>query len=161
MAWGSLIHALLEHAMRGPHRERAHLERVANWLTLGNPELRRVVPEALDTVTAVMEAEFWERAMAAENPMVEVPLAVRLEAHSGPPRILYGVVDLTFETPDGRSLIDYKTDHADTAALALRYREQVQHYVQQWHRLDERPTVFAGLYSVFNQQLSENLVNDR
>ena len=47
MAWGSLIHFLLEHAMRGPHRDRAHLERLAGWFAFDTPDLRRVIPEAL------------------------------------------------------------------------------------------------------------------
>jgi hypothetical protein len=56
MAWGSLIHFLLEHAMRGPRRDREHLERLATWFAFDRPELRRVIPEALDTVARVMAA---------------------------------------------------------------------------------------------------------
>lgn len=51
---GALIHALLENAMRGPVRERVHLQRLANSLTVDNADLRRVVPEALDTVSGSM-----------------------------------------------------------------------------------------------------------
>jgi hypothetical protein len=76
MAWGSLIHFLLEHAMRGPQRDRARLERMANWFAFDKPELRRGIPEGLDTVERVMTAEFWQQAMAAEERAVEVPFAV-------------------------------------------------------------------------------------
>src|SRR5882724_983818 len=67
MAWGSLIHFLLEHAMRGPQPDRAHLERMATWFAFDKMELRRVIPEALDTVERVMAAEFWQQAQASEE----------------------------------------------------------------------------------------------
>ena len=110
MAWGSLIHFLLEHAMRGPQRDRAHLERLATWFAFDKPELRRVIPEALDTVERVMAAEFWQAAQAAEERAVEVPFAVRVGEAGAPPRLLHGVIDLAFKTAAGWTLIDYKTD---------------------------------------------------
>jgi hypothetical protein len=99
MAWGSLIHFLLEHAMRGPQRDRAHLERLATWFAFDKTELRGVIPEALDTVERVMAAEFWQEAQSADERAVEVPFAVRVATAGAPPKLLHGVIDLAFKTP--------------------------------------------------------------
>jgi ATP-dependent helicase/nuclease subunit A len=158
MAWGRLVHALLEHAGRGPRRDRAHLERVARWLTVEDPELRRVVPDALDTVERVMASDLWQRALAAEELLVEVPFAVRLDGDAdGPPRVLHGVIDLAFRGPAGWELVDYKTDQADVATLAARYGEQVRQYAAQWAALTGGPVAHGSIYAVREQCLSQNL----
>jgi ATP-dependent helicase/nuclease subunit A len=157
MAWGRLVHALLEHAGRGPRRDRAHLERVARWLTVEDAELRRVVPDALDTVERVMASDLWQRVLAAEELLVEVPFAVRLAGDDGVPRVLHGVIDLAFRGPDGWELVDYKTDQSNVATLAVRYGEQVRRYAAQWAALAEAPVAHAGVYGVREQRLSEDL----
>jgi ATP-dependent helicase/nuclease subunit A len=151
MAWGSLIHFLLEHAMRGPRRDRAHLERLATWFAFDKPELRRVIPEALDTVERVMAAAFWQEAMAAAERAVEVPFAVRVEAAGAVPRLLHGVIDLAFKTADGWTLIDYKTDQlaAGIEALAARYTPQIRAYAAHWSA-QLGTTTRAGLHFVRN-----------
>ncbi len=147
--WGSLIHFLLEHAMRAGLRDRAHLERLAAWYALETPELGPVIPEALDTVERVMAAEFWRRALAAEERHVEVPFAARVETAGAPPRLLHGVIDLAFRTPAGWELIDYKTDQVpgNTSSLVARYRPQVLAYARQWSAMVGAP-VRAGLHFV-------------
>ena len=50
MAWVSLIHGLLEHAMRHREATREDLTRLAMWLTFEQPELRPVIEEAVRTV---------------------------------------------------------------------------------------------------------------
>jgi ATP-dependent helicase/nuclease subunit A len=157
MAWGTLVHALLENAMRGPHRDRRHLERLANWLTVDKPALRRVVPEALDTVERVMASELWRRAQAATECLAEVPFAVKSDGDSSP-RVLYGVIDLAFSTAGGWHIVDYKTDQAGLAALTERYAEQVRAYVGPWARLVNERIVYAGLFAVRADSLSDNLV---
>ena len=144
MAWGSLIHFLLEHAMRGPQRDRAHLERLATWFAFDKSELRRVIPEALDTVERVMAAAFWQEAMAAAERAVEVPFAVRVEAAGAVPRLLHGVIDLVFKTADGWTLIDYKTDQ-----LAAHYAPQIRAYAEHWSAQLNTPTR-AGLHFIRN-----------
>jgi ATP-dependent helicase/nuclease subunit A len=155
VAWGTLVHGLLEAAMRGPHRDRAHLERVARWLTMDNAELRRVVPEALDTVERVMASEFWQRAIEAEERQVEMPCAVRIDG-----RVLFGVMDLAFRDAAGWHVIDYKTDQATMRQLVERYGEQVAAYADVLARLARSPVAFAGLYSV-REQLSDDLNTTR
>ncbi len=141
MAWGSLIHFLLEHALPGP-RDRAHLERLANWFAFDTPELQRVIPEALDTVERVMAADFWREALEAEERAVEVPFAVSVPAPDGPPRLLHGVVDLAYRTASGWTLIDYKTDQltAGLEALVARYAPQIQAYAEHWQARQGAPT---------------------
>ncbi|HME98069.1 MAG TPA: UvrD-helicase domain-containing protein [Methylomirabilota bacterium] len=149
MAWGSLIHFLLEHAMRGPHRDRAHLERLANWFAFDTPDLRRVIPEALDTVERVMSADFWREATAAAEHAVEVPFAVRVDDGDAAPRLLHGVIDLAFATAEGWTVIDYKTDQlgAGVEVLVARYAPQIRAYADHWSERTGRP-VRAGLHFV-------------
>ena len=149
MAWGSLIHFLLEHAMRGPHHDRAHLERLATWFAFDKPELRRVIPEALDTVAGVMTAEFWQQALAAEERAVEVPFAVRVEEAGTVPHLLHGVIDLAFKTAAGWTLVDYKTDQlgAGIDALAARYAPQIRAYADHWSAQVNIPAR-AGLHFI-------------
>ena len=64
-AWGTLIHGLLEHAMRHKAATRDDLRRLAMWLTVEEPQLRPVIDEALDTVERTARAEFWQLAQGA------------------------------------------------------------------------------------------------
>jgi ATP-dependent helicase/nuclease subunit A len=151
MAWGSLIHFLLEHAMRGPRRDRAHLERLATWFAFDKTELRRVIPEALDTVERVMAADFWQEAQAAEERAVEVPFAARMGDPGALPRLLHGVIDLAFRTAPGWTLIDYKTDQLGEGVdqLAARYAPQIRAYADHWSAQLNIPTR-AGLHFIRN-----------
>ena len=151
MAWGSLIHFLLEHAMRGPSRDRAHLARLATWFAFDKPELRRVIPDALDTVERVMAAEFWQEAQAADERAVEVPFAVRVEEAGAPSRLLHGVIDLAFKTGAGWTLIDYKTDQlaAGVDQLVARYAPQIRAYADHWSA-HLGVTTRAGLHFIRN-----------
>jgi ATP-dependent helicase/nuclease subunit A len=158
MAWGNLVHALLEHAVRGPRRDRAHLERLARWFTLVQPELHAVIPEALDTVERVMTSDLWQRAMAAEKRLVEVPFAVKVSGDDGLPRILHGVIDLAFRTADGWELVDYKTDQVDLATLVDLYGDQVRQYANHWRAITGTPVAYAGLYSVREGERTRNLM---
>ncbi len=157
MAWGTLVHRLLECAARDPQRDRAHLERIARWLTMEQPELDAVIPDALDAVGRVMGSELWERALAAEERLVEVPFAVKVPGNGSPPSILHGIIDLAFRTADGWELVDYKTDQVDLATLVDLYGDQVRQYAKHWAELTGAPVKFAGLYSIRGGQCTRNL----
>jgi ATP-dependent helicase/nuclease subunit A len=152
LAWGTLVHGLLEHAARDPRRDREHLSRIAYWLTFDNPELRRVVPEALDTVERVLASELWEQARAALELDAEIPFAARVDS-----TVLHGVIDLAFRTSEGWSLIDYKTDQADLATLTARHATQVRQYATHWTALTGSRVAYAGLYSIRQASASEDL----
>ena len=113
-AWGSLIHGLLEHAMRHPAATREDLRRLAMWLTVEEPQLRTVLDKALDTVATVARADFWQAAQAGEH-SAEAPFVI---ADAGG-RLTNGVIDLLFRSDLGWQLIDYKTDvDLDASAYA-------------------------------------------
>src|SRR6185369_10524811 len=96
LAWGSLIHGLLEHAMRHTSATREDLRRLAMWLTVEEPQLRTVLDEAIDTVERAARAEFWQLAQVRER-SVETPFFV-LEPGR---RLTNGVIDLLFASDDG------------------------------------------------------------
>jgi ATP-dependent helicase/nuclease subunit A len=106
MAWGTLIHGLLEHAMRHKDTTREDLRRLAMWLTVEEPQLRSVIDNALDTVERAEDADFWQVAQNHTR-SVESPFFV---SESG--RVTNGVIDLMFERDEGWQLVDYKTDLA-------------------------------------------------
>ena len=119
MAWGTLIHGLLEHAMRHPGSTREDLRRLAMWLTVEEAQLRGVIDVAIDTVERVAKGEFWGEAQRGEH-SEEVPFAV---TRSG--ALTNGVIDLLFESPDGWQVRDYKTDLTLEPAA---YEEQLKTY---------------------------------
>ena len=138
-AWGTLVHGLLEHAMRHKAATREDLRRLAMWLTVEEPELRVVIDEALDTVGAVAVADFWKEARAASECYEEAPFGVR--ADDGPlPKVLSGTIDLIYRLGPGWQLIDYKTD-ADGMLVDLRarYAEQIAAYERAWQQFGGAP----------------------
>jgi ATP-dependent helicase/nuclease subunit A len=107
MAWGSLIHGLLEHAMRHHGATRDDLRRLATWLTVEEPQLRASIDDAIETVLRVARAEFWQEAKAGEH-SEETPFMVRYEGDA----LTNGVIDLLFNSDKGWRVRDYKTDVA-------------------------------------------------
>ena len=122
MAWGTLIHGLLEHAMRHPQSTREDLRRLAMWLTVEEPQLRDVLDLAIDTVVAAAGAEFWREAKASEH-SEETPFAFR-DAQ----RLTMGVMDLIHRRGQGWHIVDYKTDADGGAAKASAYEAQTAVY---------------------------------
>lgn len=151
--WGKLVHGLLEYALRG-WRDRERLSHLATWLTVGQPELRAVVPLALDTVERVMASEIWRRAMRAAERYTEVPFAVRMDGEDGVPLVLQGVIDLVYRTLEGWEVVDYKTDDPEgrLEALVEAYAPQVTAYAREWGRLTGQP-VRAGLFFVRSDEV--------
>ena len=91
MAWGTLIHGLLEHAMRQQDATADDLRRLGMWLTVEEPELRAVLDLAVTTVLQVSKADFWTEAKKSEH-SVETPFAFAAR----PGAMLTGVIDLLF-----------------------------------------------------------------
>ena len=120
LAWGTLIHGLLEHAMRHKDATTADLRRLAMWLTVEEPHLRAVIDDAIETVQRVAQAEFWKEAQAGEH-SEETPFAV-LESSNA---LSSGVIDLMFDSADGWRVRDYKTD---TTLTPNAYERQLETY---------------------------------
>ncbi len=135
MAWGTLVHGLLEHAMRHSVATRDDLRRLAMWLTVEEPQLRMVIDQAIDTVQSVAGAAFWQQALASAERHEEAPFAV-CDRTGAVPTITNGTIDLVFQTTGGWRLIDYKTD-VDGAPgnLQAKYDEQIRAYVAGWERV--------------------------
>jgi ATP-dependent helicase/nuclease subunit A len=129
-AWGSLIHGLLEHAMRHPAATRDDLRRLAMWLTVEEPHLRSVLDQALDTVETAARADFWQAAQAGKN-SAEAPFAVVESGRT----LTSGVIDLLYWSAPGWQIVDYKTDVDLDAAMYDRqlqvYRSALKHMGQE------------------------------
>lgn len=121
-AWGTLIHGLLEHAMRHKNATYSDLYRLAMWLTVEEPQLRTVLDEAVSTVLEVSTAKFWEDAMQGEH-SEEIPFTYG----TGDNQIVSGVVDLMYKGPAAWQIIDYKTD-LDVAEASASYAHQIKMY---------------------------------
>ncbi len=153
VAWGSLIHGLLEHAMRHPAATRTDLERLARWLTVETSDLRPFIPEALDLVAAVSQAPFWSDARAGGEVHVEVPCAIGVDATSSPaavPTVLRGTIDLVYRASDGWRIIDYKTDRdaSDASALLDRHGAQVAQYRLMWEQATGTTVESTALFAL-------------
>ena len=66
----------------------------------------------------------------------------------GTPRVLHGVIDLAFRTPDGWELVDYKTDQARAERLVEQYRDQLDAYATHWERRSGQAVATTALYAV-------------
>ena len=149
-SWGTVIHELLETAMKSPGADTLGLARAAleeEELDPGRAE------EAVETVQSVMRSEIWRRALAAKRRMTEVPFERLLgggEAAPGAsPTLLRGVIDLVFEEPSGWVIVDYKTDAAakkDLTALVEHYRPQLDMYRRSWESMTREKVSETGLF---------------
>jgi ATP-dependent helicase/nuclease subunit A len=158
-SWGTVIHVLLETAMREPAADLADLARSA----LEEQELpAALAPQALATVAAVRASALWGRAVASGGPLVEVPFVAclapgdpALPEPSAVPVLVHGVVDLAFPGPDGWVLADWKTDAGAAArrdALVERYRGQLALYAEAWRRIAGEPVAEQGIFFVATRE---------
>ena len=122
MAWGTLIHGLLEHAMRHTSATRDDLRRLAMWLTVEEPQLRTLLELALDTVVNVAGREFWSAAQATEH-FEESPFTASLGN-----TLMAGVVDLLHRGTSGWCVTDYKTDADGLIGNNEGYQIQLRKY---------------------------------
>jgi ATP-dependent helicase/nuclease subunit A len=142
-AWGTLIHGLLEHAMRNKSATQDDLRRLAMWLTIEQPALRTVIDEALDTVRTVSDVEFWKEARASTECQEETPFGMRVEGGTVQ-RLLTGTIDLVYRTGDTWHLLDYKTDtQASETDLHAKYGTQIDAYEKAWSRIVEAKVTTA------------------
>jgi ATP-dependent helicase/nuclease subunit A len=163
MAWGKIIHALLELAARGA-RGGALRSAVETALRGEDAPLRwhhdpERVQQAVETVERVIASDTWRRAQAADRMLVEAPFAVAWStaeyraliasvrgpgaAQIGAPvEIIEGVVDLAFLERGAWTLVDYKTDqegrNMDPDRRAV-YQAQLDMYAACWTRVTGEP----------------------
>ena len=121
-AWGTLIHGLLEHAMRHKAWTYSDLYRLAMWLSMEEPDLRSVLEQAVRTVLEVSKAEIWQKAEQSEH-SVETPFTYAADKN----QLITGVIDLMFKQLQSWHILDYKTD-LDVADQSASYAEQLKMY---------------------------------
>ncbi len=123
-AWGTLIHGLLEHAMRQKTFTEDDLRRLGSWLTVDEPQLRPMLGLAVKTVLHVAKSDIWNMAKKTDR-SVETPFAFA----ENPNAILTGVIDLLFGHEGHWQIIDYKTDFDSPKQIAS-YQAQLKMYEQ-------------------------------
>ena len=139
-AWGTLVHGLLEHAMRHRAATRDDLRRLAMWLTIDEPQLRKVLDQAIDWALDVVTSDELTAARAATECHEEVPFAVRNDDEAIP-TVVSGAIDLAYLKGDEWEVVDYKTDaDAKNADLQARHRAQLDAYERAWSQVSGRKT---------------------
>jgi len=158
--WGTVIHFLLETALREPGCDLAGEARAA-LEEQGLPTSR--ASAALAVVAAVQASEIWRRAAVAGRLLVEVPFEICLQpgdpllliegAEPGAgavPVLVRGVIDLAFHEPAGWVIVDWKTDAvrtpAELAGRTRHYARQVRLYADIWTRITGEQVVERGLF---------------
>ena len=147
--WGSVIHILLETAMRSPE---ANLQRLAATALTEYGLVPSLLDTVVQTVQNVMNSPIWQRAAASKHRLVEVPFESLLPAESAPaglPTILRGVIDLAFLEPQGWVIVDYKTDRATPeviGGLTEHYSPQLNTYASVWQSITGQKVHEKGLY---------------
>jgi len=150
VAFGDLVHRLLEYAVRY-RADVAAVERYGMWLTFEDAGLRTAVPEALAAVQRVMVSDLWKEALASEACDVEVPFTLVTEGAGGTPTLVGGVIDLAYRAEDGWRIVDYKTDQLGgrpAASLLDRYVAQLDGYSRAWSELTGEKAVRVGIHAV-------------
>ncbi len=147
--WGTVIHTLLETAMRDPG---ADLHQIAYAVVKEQGLEASYVTGAVQTVESVMKSEIWARAAASEKVLAEVPFTIcRSAGESGRelPTIIRGAIDLVFREAAGWVIVDYKSDAAAADSLddlVEHYRGQIVTYLEAWQEITGEPVKEAGLY---------------
>jgi ATP-dependent helicase/nuclease subunit A len=153
IAWGEVLHKMLEEAMRRPGM---NLEEMARVLLPEHGLDIALAPVAAEEANAVLGSDLWCRASASSRRMTEVPFELRIEdngpvaAQASPkPVLIRGVVDLAFYEDGGWVLVDYKTDslrNVSPAALLKKYAPQLRLYGRAWAECAREPVKELGLF---------------
>jgi ATP-dependent helicase/nuclease subunit A len=158
--WGTVIHFLLETALREPGSDLEGQARAA-LEEQGLPPSR--ASEALAVVAAVQASEIWRRAAVAGRLLVEVPFEICLQpgdplllmgagglGAGAVPVLVRGVIDLAFREAAGWAIVDWKTDAVRTpvelAERTRHYAPQVRLYADIWARITGEPLAERGLF---------------
>jgi len=145
MAWGTVIHTLLEAYMRKPD---ADLSLLAESAARDQGFSPMEASQALGTVRSVTGSDVWKRAAGSLQCLTEVPFRLCCEENSVR-TVTRGVIDLVFREGKGWVIVDYKTDDTlknDINDLADHYRPQLKAYEQAWLECTGEPVKEKGLF---------------
>jgi ATP-dependent helicase/nuclease subunit A len=151
MSWGRVMHRIFEVMLRDPS---AGVELLAANLLKDEERDAAELKDVLAAVDAVRSSALWQRVLAADERMAEVPFALEVPAAElgieGPATtLLHGTVDLVFREGDVWHVVDYKSDATAgrLPELVDYYAPQVRHYAAFWQRLTGKETR-GGLFFV-------------
>ena len=143
IAYGTAIHRIFDDAIndRLPADPTSYVKHRLDEAGAG----AEFLPRALDALQHFRNSELWAEVRGSERVYTEVPFAI-----SQPEKIIRGVIDLVYESPEGWKLVDYKT-HAvktdrDVRALCERASGQVNAYAEHWARFTGEPVAAKGLW---------------
>jgi ATP-dependent helicase/nuclease subunit A len=146
--WGTVLHTLLEAAMKQPKADIRGLALSA----LDDEELPgSLVDDVIETVRRVVATDIWQRAQRAEACLTEVPVALLVDsedAETGLPTVLCGVIDLVFREAASWVIVDYKSERVgtrDVPALVAYYEPQIDSYADVWAKVVGEPVAERGL----------------
>jgi ATP-dependent helicase/nuclease subunit A len=146
--WGTVIHLLMETAVRHPEADLLKLARES--LAEQDDVLVARAEEAVALVERVRSSKLWERVAASQRRLVEVPFETLwpLNPNAGElPTVVRGVIDLIFREADGWVIVDYKTHAAASHTnIVEEYGNQVRLYTDVWCTIVKEPVHEAGLY---------------
>ena len=143
--WGTLVHSLLEKAMR---KKDVDLISLSELLVKGTQLSLEDANEAVEHVKKIKNSKIWSRAVQSEKCLTEVPYYVK-EMRDGVATIINGVVDLAFREADNWILVDYKTDSIDKEQMQEQvgnYAPQIQMYADHWTQITKQKVSERGLY---------------
>lgn len=147
--WGSVIHLLLETAMRNP---KADMESLAVTALSDRGVDPCLAKECIEIVENVQNSDIWKRAQGAGQCLVEVPFQLMIRGEEGGiklPTILRGIIDLVFKEPKGWTIVDYKSDRVPESRLAEMietYSPQLGHYAHAWTQMTGERVSELGFY---------------
>ncbi len=148
--WGSVLHSLLELALKDPESD---LVRLAETLLPEYELSAALAPEAADAASSVMRSEIWQRAQQSDRCLAETPFVYRRVGDNGLPILLRGAIDLVFRETDGWVLVDYKTDslrHNTVETLVRKYAPQLRVYKEAWEQCTGETVREMGFYFTDN-----------
>ncbi|NIQ39051.1 MAG: UvrD-helicase domain-containing protein [Proteobacteria bacterium] len=148
VAWGRLLHRLLESLMRSQVSDVAgYIEFLlkAEGLPLDEAD------EIVRIIESVRASELWQRACRAKRRLVEVPFALMVPSREmgiseGPEKaVLKGVIDLVFYDHEEWIIVDYKSDPVRDGLpnLISIYVPQISQYRRYWEQLTGEATKAA------------------
>jgi ATP-dependent helicase/nuclease subunit A len=146
--WGTVIHDLLETAMKNPA---ADLVRLSGAMLPEHGLDAERAGAAADLVRRVMRSGLWQRALRSPERYTEIPFQIARSSEGSLSFLIRGAIDLVFREEDGWVLVDYKTDRVragNPADLATHYAPQVRLYAEAWEEATGQKPKETALYFV-------------
>jgi ATP-dependent helicase/nuclease subunit A len=151
VAWGRLLHRLLESLMRSELLDvNGYIEFLLHAEGLPLDEANEVAR----IIERVGASELWQRACRAKRRLVEVPFALMVPSREigiseGPQEtVLKGVIDLAFYDDNEWVIVDYKSDPVSNGLpnLISLYAPQIRQYRHYWEQLTGEATRAAFFF---------------